>query len=293
MVLIFAVLFTGIGVGLASLIFGIQDLPAAISAHLPSSDSNLANALLTIQFFSALGTFIIAPLAASYLISDNVVEYVGLTKKSEPSYFIISFFLVIGAVPFINWMLALNSSMHLPESMKSVEIWMQTSEDNAAALLELFTNKTSLLGLIGNLLILALLPAIGEELLFRGLIQKLFTGLTKNKHASVFLTAILFSAFHMQFFGFIPRFALGLLLGYMMLWTGSLWLSMFTHFINNAFAVILTWLVKVNGWPANQDTFGVEPGQDWILGVSVFLTWTGVYLLHRAIKKQEIETAAN
>jgi membrane protease YdiL (CAAX protease family) len=135
--------------------------------------------------------------------------------------------------------------------------------------------------LFSNLLVIALLPAIGEELFFRGIVQKQFEELTQNRTAGIVLTALLFSALHMQFFGFIPRFVLGVFLGFLYQWSGTIWLPVTAHFINNAGAVILTWAFTRNNSSINPDTIGIEPGQELLLGISVFMSLAGVWLLRK------------
>src|SRR5207344_1198984 len=101
---------------------------------------------------------------------------------------------------------------------------------------------TSVLSLAINLFIIAFLPALGEELFFRGMMQKLFSQLTKNNHLAIIITSIIFSAIHLQFYGFLPRMVLGIFLGYLLVWSGSLWLPILAHFVNNASAVLFTFL---------------------------------------------------
>jgi membrane protease YdiL (CAAX protease family) len=94
------------------------------------------------------------------------------------------------------------------------------------------------------LVIIAVLPAIGEELVFRGLIQnELFRG-TKNIHVSIWIAAFLFSAIHIQFFGFVPRLLLGALFGYLYYWSGNLSLAILAHFVNNAVSVVALYLYQ-------------------------------------------------
>ncbi|TAF81977.1 MAG: CPBP family intramembrane metalloprotease, partial [Sphingobacteriales bacterium] len=97
------------------------------------------------------------------------------------------------------------------------------------------------------LLMIAILPAIGEELFFRGTIQNIFTALFKNPHVAVWLTAILFSAIHLQFYGFLPRMFLGALFGYLFIWGKSIWLPILGHFLNNGFAVIMAFRLQQEG----------------------------------------------
>jgi hypothetical protein len=107
-----------------------------------------------------------------------------------------------------------------------------------------------------NLIIVALLAAVGEELLFRGAMQNIIIEWTKNKHTAVWITAILFSAMHAQFYGFLPRMLLGVVLGYLYIWSGSLWLSMLFHFLNNGLAVLFSYLIGKGTISETAETVG-------------------------------------
>ena len=111
---------------------------------------------------------------------------------------------------------------------------------------EAFLNVKTIPGLAFNIFMIAFLPAIGEELLFRGVIQRIFTNMTKNFHWGIWISAILFSALHMQFYGFVPRVLLGAIFGYLLVWSGSMWLPIVGHFLNNAFAVVGMYLINNN-----------------------------------------------
>jgi membrane protease YdiL (CAAX protease family) len=147
----------------------------------------------------------------------------------------------------------INSAMHLPDWLSGVEQWMADKEDKADHVIDLLVESNTFPIMIMNLLTIALMPAIAEELIFRGVFQKIFTNLFRSGHFAVWFTAFLFSAIHLQFFGFIPRFILGLVFGYLFLWSGTLWLPVISHFVNNAFPVILSYfqgIEKLNA-PAN------------------------------------------
>jgi len=139
----------------------------------------------------------------------------------------------------------LNEGMHFPDWLSGVEKWMVEKEDNANHLIDLLIDADTFSIMILNLIMIALLPAIGEELIFRGVFQKIFYRLMKSDHLAVVVTAFLFSAIHFQFFGFIPRFILGLVFGYLFLWSGTLWLPVISHFVNNAVPVIGSY---IQGW---------------------------------------------
>ena len=132
----------------------------------------------------------------------------------------------------------INSGLTLPAWLSGVEKWMVEKEDNATHLLKVIIKTDSLGGLILNVLILSALPALGEELIFRGVLQKILCKLFRSGHLAVWMTAIIFSAIHLQFFGFLPRFILGLVFGYLFLWSRNLLLPVLAHFVNNAVPTI-------------------------------------------------------
>jgi uncharacterized protein len=132
----------------------------------------------------------------------------------------------------------LNSTMHLPDWLSGVDQWMIEKEDSAARLLDTIMTPDTFWAMILNILMIAVLPAIGEELIFRGVFQKILSDLFRSGHLAIWVTAFLFSAIHFQFFGFVPRFILGLVFGYLFFWSGTLWLPVISHFVNNAVPVI-------------------------------------------------------
>ena len=189
------------------------------------------------------------------------------------------------AIPFINYLGELNSYFHLPSFMKGMEDWMKASEEQAARLTEAFLMMETPGALFFNLIMIALIPAIGEELLFRGIIQNIFSHWLKNKHAAVWLAAILFSAMHMQFYGFIPRLMLGAMMGYLLVWSENLWWPIIAHFVNNAAAVIFSYLYQIKFIALDPDTIGLAEGQSSLVMLS--MVCTGILLF--AIYKQGIK----
>lgn len=211
--------------------------------------SNLSKpeSIATLKYFQtmqAIGLFVVPPLVLAYLFQGNIRQYLYLKRPADSATFLLVLVLMFAVAPFINFLGALNSQMELPPWLDGIERWMRNSEENAALLTEAFLNVKTLWGLAFNLFMVALLPAVGEELLFRGIIQKIFTRMTRSIHWGIWITAILFSAMHMQFFGFIPRMLLGALFGYLLVWSGSMWFAIFGHFLNNALAVITLYFVN-------------------------------------------------
>jgi len=162
------------------------------------------------------------------------------------------------STPLIELLSNINQKAVLPDFLSSLQKRIRDSEDAAQKLTAVMLQMKTIWAMIIDVLVIGLLTAIAEEFMFRGCIQTIFTQWTKNKHAAIWLTAILFSAFHMQFFGFLPRLMLGALFGYLVAWSGSIWPSVWAHFINNGTAVIVTYLYqhkKINVNPDDQHIF--------------------------------------
>ena len=167
---------------------------------------------------------------------------------------------------------------------------MKTAEENAALLTEQFLSVTTISGLIINILLMALLPAVSEELTFRGVLQRLFQAKGERRetrdervpHTAIWCSAILFSAIHMQFYGFLPRMLMGALFGYMLVWTGSLWVPILMHFTNNSMAVILYFVALRADWDMDKvDAIGTNDTL-WLGVVSLILTIIGIYIFRRS-----------
>ena len=227
--------------------------------------------LKLIQTFSAIGTFIIPPFILAWLFSERPLEYLSLDHKTQKTSLLIAAIIMVASTPLVNFLGEINTNMHLPEFLKGVEDWMRDSENKAAELTKIFLDMKTTGDLVFNLFMIALLPAIGEELVFRGVVQKIFHQWSRNAHVAVWTTAILFSAMHIQFYGFLPRMLLGAMLGYMLVWSGNLWLPILAHFINNAAAIVFTYLFQHGFTAINPDEVGKE--NDFIaLGVSLIIT---------------------
>ncbi len=145
---------------------------------------------------------------------------------------------IISISPLVEW----NMNMKFPEFMQDFETWARQEEDRLTKLTEAMTNFASVGDLLIGLVVIALLPAVGEELVFRGMIQNEFFRGTRNIHFAIWISATIFSAIHLQFYGFIPRVLLGALFGYLYYWSGNLLIPMFAHFFNNAFGVVMIYL---------------------------------------------------
>jgi membrane protease YdiL (CAAX protease family) len=214
-----------------------------ISGDPDLNDPTVLGFLKYFQIISQLGFFVIPPFLFALLVDKYVFGYLKLDISPSLLSSVAGCFLVITALPFLHWMADLNEMIRLPEFMAGIEEWMRDSENRARELTEAFikADTYAILGL--NILVIAVLPALGEELLFRGVLLRFFKDWTGNVHMAVLISSVLFSALHFQFFGFIPRLFLGLVLGYLFVWTGSIWVPIIVHFINNGLAVVVAFYV--------------------------------------------------
>lgn len=149
-------------------------------------------------------------------------------------------------MPVLEWVTLANQKMVLPDFLKSLEKWMRAKEDEAMNTTLLLLKMSTIKDLLINLFMIALLPGIAEELMFRGGVQRTANRMFNNQHVAIWLSAFIFSAIHVQFYGFLPRLLLGAGFGYLYYWSGSLWYSMLAHFLNNGYAVCAAYYMQKN-----------------------------------------------
>ena len=215
------------------------------------------------------------------MLNEKILDFCSLRKLPNFQKAALVLLLIITALPFINLLAELNSRLILPHFMAGIETWMKQSEASAAKITEAFLNVSGKRNLLYNIVLMALIPAIGEELLFRGLLLRQFNFWLKNMHWAIIVTAILFSALHMQFYGFIPRMLLGVLFGYLVWWSGSLWTSMLAHFINNLMAVIFYYLYSKQLIGKSVDTFGATSATYIWAALSAVVVTVIIYLIYK------------
>lgn len=203
------------------------------SSSINWDDRFLVQVLKVLQALSSVIVFLLP--AATYVrivYKGHYARHLGFVKAGKNTMYVLAVIAMISALPFVFWLGELNRLVPLPEYATSIE-------ESASKQLEAFLNYTGLPGVLVNLFIIALLPAIGEELCFRSVLQKIMMQLTRNVWGGILLTGFLFSVLHFQFEGFIPRFFLGVVLGMLYWYSGSIWTSFLAHFSINAIQVIV------------------------------------------------------
>lgn len=242
------------------------------------------------QILTHLGLFIVPSILFAWLVGKQPIHYLEGGSLPRAAKLVLGSLIMLSAIPLVSLLMEFNMRLSLPEFMAPIEEWMVRSEEAAGELTKVFLNVSTWHGLLFNIFMIAVIPALGEEFIFRGILLKTFRQWSGKAHLAVWASAILFSAMHLQFFGFLPRLFLGVLLGYMFLWSGNIWVPVAGHFFNNALAVVMYFLFY-NGYTRYDmehytDGFSRHPGRFLLALVSLLL----VVGLFRILRKQRHET---
>jgi uncharacterized protein len=287
MILTFLVVLA-LGVALSMPFFGrglLDDLSMVADYH----DPETIFALKYFQIVNQIGVLILPAILFVILTDDNFKGYLSLDGGFKRFSSIFGFIVMLVSIPFINWLVRINGQIHLPAFLSGVESWMRHSEESAGKLNDAFLSTDKWGGLLVNLVMIGGLAAIGEELIFRGILVRLFHEWTRNVHLAVIIPALLFSTMHLQFYGFFGRLVLGMVLGYLFVWSGSLWVPVIVHFLNNAMAVVLSFINKRGMISSDLESFGSSENTFIIagsLGLMIF-AMTMIYLHEKGYFKKK------
>jgi membrane protease YdiL (CAAX protease family) len=233
-----------VGMVLSLPLFG-ADYEAMINAFVdPVAYPESRRALLIVQACSSLFGFIIAPMAFYAFIEKRSAGNLFHTRHIDAGLMLLVGLIVLTFMAVNSVIIEWNMNVDLGQISPAFEEWASAKEEQLKELTEYLTRFENIGGLLVGLLVIAVLPAIGEELVFRGLGQRMFHGLTNNHHAGIWIAAFLFSFIHLQFYGFFPRFLLGALFGYIYYWSGNLWYPIMAHFVNNGFTLIMLYMYQ-------------------------------------------------
>jgi uncharacterized protein len=244
------------------------------------SDIRVVNAMKTVQIINMAGGLLLPAIIYLWLCTTVTNTYSIFKKPASALAILLSFFLIIFAQPVIGWASELNSYLTLPGGLSFVEEWIKNAEKQGELITEAFLSTTSGSGLLLNIFMIAILPALAEELLFRGILARLFKDWTRNIHLAVLLSSFIFAAIHLQFYGFLPRFLLGIALGYLFFWSGGLWLPVIAHFTNNFLSVIVEFLFRKGIVNTNAENFGMDNAA-WLTIISVLSIAALLYYIRK------------
>lgn len=272
--------FMVVGILLALPFVGMNDLMNSLSANADTPESIYF--LKYFQVLQSIGLFVVPPIILALLYHGNISEYLQIDRSTDKKTFLFAALTLLMVIPFINFLGEMNSQMRFPESLSGLENWMKTMEGAAEIMIEKFMKVEGVSGLMFNIFMIAVLPALGEELMFRGVIQRIFTNWTRNHHWGIWISAFLFSAMHMQFYGFLPRMVLGGMFGYLLVWTGTMWVPILAHFVNNTMGVMGYYFI--NKGVISKDIEELGTGSEKIPWALFSVTVTGflLFLIYRS-----------
>lgn len=244
----------------------------------------LGQGMLTMLTVQDIAAFIIPALAAMAVFYRR--PWHAMCMHRAPSWtavlVVLAFYII--SLPGMNWLVHLNESMSLPSWMGGIEHWMRVTEDAAADVTKQLLDIHSVGELLGCVFVVGFMAGLSEEMVFRGAMQRTMQDSRMGTHAVVWIVAIVFSAIHLQFYGFIPRMAIGLWLGYLLVWTGCLWVPIIAHTLNNSSVVLFSYLTNVGVMPEGYgDNLGIpqEGGFPWLAVVSIIASIALALWAHR------------
>lgn len=241
-----AIVFGILGYAIAFAFYGSEPAIEAVKTGSFSIET-----LRIIQIVSSFGMFVVAAIIFAKTESKNWVKYLNF-KKLNPILLVLTTLIMFSMSPLMEFINETNKNMVLPEALKEIEAWMRIKEEEMAQMTKQMLVMGSLNILLVNILMLAIIPGLGEELIFRACLQKVLWRWTGNYHLAIWLSAIIFSSIHFQFYGFFPRMFLGALFGYLLVWSGNIWLPILAHFLNNGMAVVSAYFLQLDGKSIDQ-----------------------------------------
>jgi len=221
--------------------------------------------MLCLQGISSFVAFVLVPLLFIIWKEQYWRSFLSTNTKNRYLLILPTILLVLVSLPFVSYLVQWNENLVLPDFLSQFEIWAKEKEEFLKKITQVMTKLDSSFELIVGLVVIALLPALGEELVFRGYLQNKFVQLFGSVHVAIWFSAFLFSAIHFQFYGFVPRMVLGAIFGYLYLFTGQFHLPVIAHFTNNGLMLIMIYLKN-----KEHIKYDIESEENATLWIAVF-----------------------
>lgn len=282
-IIVAGVVFQLIGALTATAVFDIS-LVEILNFQGSISADHIA-ALKWLQIIGALGAFVFASFLLSYIYTGSWTGYFHFGKRLDWIAVAIIIMVMLAALPFVNWLTEVNTNIEIP--FEKLEAYFRTMHEQTESLMMTLVRADNFWGLLLNLFMIALIPAIGEELVFRGLIQDHFQAWFRNGHLAIFLTAVIFSLVHFQIYSFLPRFFLGIILGYMMYYGRSIWFPMIGHFVNNSMGVLYYYFQQDIESSGTLDDIGTSELYPVFAILSILFTGALMYMWVKRLKSNQ------
>lgn len=225
--------------------------------------------------------FILPAILTAAMVTNRPDRLLETERRPDMRLLLYAVAVMIVSMPVMNAIVMWNESLTLPDSLHDVESWMRMTEENARRSVETLLGGSTVGDLVVSIFLIGILAGLSEEIYFRGTMQRLLASEKLNAHSAIWITAIIFSIFHFQFFGFFPRLILGAFFGYLLYWSGSLWLPVAVHALNNTIVVVTSWYTKINpdSSMAGVDRIGTDSLS--LMSFSIVLSAVFLYALSR------------
>jgi len=235
------VLLQGISLALVPFLFQVsmEDLMSLVAGNYDIPNGRMA-LLFTQGIGSGLGFCAATWIIVRFLEKANLNWTKQLSRVSGKNLALVTA-MTVGGMLFNGLLMYWNSLLVLPDFLSGVEQWMRDMETQLMELTQYLTDFQSIPELLAGILVIGVFAGVGEEMFFRGLIQPKMQRYFQSPHLGIWITAFIFSAIHVQFYGFLPRMFLGALFGYLYHYTGSLFYPILGHILNNTFTLLLVY----------------------------------------------------
>lgn len=225
---------------------------------IPQADADPQRVIILkfVQVTQQVAMLLVPSLIIGRLLKSDRDPFLKTDKSYSPGILVSLILLAILVIPVTTYAGQLNSGITLSEKFPGIGSWMRERQIEADQITGLMVKSEGFGSLLVNIFIIAVVPAVSEEFLFRGVLQQLFAKVFRSAHAAIWISAVIFSSVHLQFYGFIPRLLLGVLFGYLFYWSGSIWVPVTAHFANNALLTMAAFIDGIKSGVAKAETDG-------------------------------------
>lgn len=273
---------------LFSLFIFLMVATGMITTFLFEQMTNVAAAYRISAVLQSALVFITPALAVAMLTTRFPASLLAVDRLPSLKFTLTAIFTLVVSIPLMNIIINWNQNLTFPESMSGIVLTFKDLEAKSEDSINIMTSGNSAGILIVNIMIVGIFAGLGEELFFRGGLMRLLGGVKSiGTHKAIWISAIIFSALHLQFFGFVPRMLLGVFFGYLLAWSGSLWLPILMHIINNSIIVTFDWINQTNGTDIDVNSIGTGSStiDIIILTLSIVLTVFSLFMLYKFSKQ--------
>lgn len=273
---------------LFSLFIFLMVATGMITTFLFGKMTNVAATYRISAVLQSVLVFITPALAVAMLTTRFPASLLAVDRLPSLKFTLTAIFTLVVSIPLMNIIINWNQNLTFPESMSGIVQTFKDLEAKSEDSINIMTSGNSAGILIVNIMIVGIFAGLGEELFFRGGLMRLLGGVKSiGTHKAIWISAIIFSVLHLQFFGFVPRMLLGVFFGYLLAWSGSLWLPILMHIINNSIIVTFDWINQTNGTDIDVNSIGTGSStiDIIILTLSIVLTVFSLFMLYKFSKQ--------